>query len=80
MNERRLMEPGFYVVRMTARGIGSRLIIESRPFRIISDEEWNRISPGHTTTAREYARDNAEGWCEFIQSQHPKDDVFVIER
>lgn len=22
----------------------------------------------------------ADNWCEFIQSQHPKDDVFVIQR
>jgi hypothetical protein len=23
---------------------------------------------------------SAKDWCDFIQSQHPKDEVFVIER
>ena len=25
-------------------------------------------------------KDDAESWCDFIKSQHPKDDVFLIER
>lgn len=65
------MHPGFYVVRMPANGVGSRLIVESRPF---SKVDWVEAeSPG-------YARRQAESWCDFVQSQHPKDDVFVIER
>ncbi len=62
------MEPGFYVVRMPARGMGSRLIIESRPFRQFPD-----VREG-------YARECAEQWKLTIQHFHPKDDVFVIER
>jgi len=79
MIERYTMEPGFYVVRMPARGTGLRLMIESRPICIPEDEVWNEL-PRSRQTAREYARDTAERWRDFIQSQHPKDDVFVIER
>ena len=79
MTERRIMEPGFYVVRMPKNGAGSRLIVESRPFRIIPDEEWADLG-GAPPNARQYARSNAERWRDFVQSEHPKDDVFVIER
>ncbi|UTC29017.1 hypothetical protein MARCHEWKA_05050 [Brevundimonas phage vB_BpoS-Marchewka] len=65
------MAPGFYVVRMPKNGAGSRLIVESRPFQKIAWIETQE--PG-------WARRQAELWCDFVQSQHPKDDVFVIER
>lgn len=80
MAERRIMEPGFYVVRMPKNGAGSRLIVESRPFRIIPDDEWKEALGSDRPSARSYARSNAERWREFVQSEHPKDDVFVIER
>lgn len=53
------MHPGFYVVRLPKNGTGSRLIVESVPFK---------------------DKQGAENWCDFIQDQYPKDDVFVIER
>ncbi|USN14179.1 hypothetical protein KABACHOK_03430 [Brevundimonas phage vB_BpoS-Kabachok] len=65
------MHPGFYVVRMPKNGAGSRLIVESRPFRKIAWIEAEE--PG-------YARRQAESWRDFVQDEHPKDDVFVIER
>lgn len=68
------MTPGFYVVRMPKNGRGSRLIVESRPFRIPAN--WNNP----VETARDFARRSADNWRDFIQSQHPKDDVFVIEK
>lgn len=68
------MEPGFYVVRLPHRGIGSRLVIESRPFRIVESGD---VSPEY---AREYAQRQADIWREVVQSEHPKDEVFVIER
>jgi len=68
MAEKYTMEPGLYVVRMPARGMGSRLIVESRPFRFLPD-----IDKAWTLT-------QAENWRDFIQSQHPQDDVFVVER
>lgn len=66
---KRQMEPGFYVVRMPENGVGSRLIVESRPFLLTKN------GPD-----REYAMHQAENWRDFIQGQHPKDDVFIIER
>jgi len=65
---KRDMEPGFYVVRMPSKGTGSRLIVESRPFRIM---------PG---IDREWTLAQAESWRDYIQTEHPLDDVFVIER
>ena len=62
------MEPGFYVVRMPARASGSRLMVESRPFRVIGG------------VSKEWARQQADNWANFVQSENPKDDVFVIER
>jgi hypothetical protein len=62
------MEPGFYVVRMPKNGAGSRLMIESRPFRIIPE------------FGRDVALRQAENWKDVIQSQRPDDDVFIIER
>lgn len=53
------MNHGFYVVRMPKNGTGSRLIVESVPFK---------------------DKQGAENWRDFIQSQHPKDNVFVIEK
>ena len=59
------MKPGFYVVRRPARGSGSKLTIESICF--------------DPTRDREFAERGAHNWCGFVQSQHPKDEVFVIE-
>ena len=70
------MHPGFYVVRMPERGMGQRLIVESRPF----PKEAPEGSPPGLFTDPTWFRRQAESWCDFIQSQHPKDDVFVIER
>jgi len=45
-------------------------------------------SPARTRTAwvvesrpftGERARTDADRWCEWIRSQHPKDDVFVVD-
>lgn len=69
------MEPGFYVVRLPHRGMGSRLVIESRPFRIV--EGMADITPEY---AREYAERQADLFREVVQTEHPKDEVFVIER
>lgn len=62
------MPPGLYVVRMPDRGMGQRLIIESICFQFKEgfDPDW--------------VRQQADNWCDYIQSQHPKDDVFVIEK
>lgn len=64
------MQAGFYVVRMPARGMGSRLVVESRCFQI--NPEIEKEAPG-------WCRQRADDWCDFVQSEHPKDDVFVIE-
>lgn len=47
-----MMEPGFYVVRMPSRGMQSRLIVESRPFKI-ADNLPSGIDP------RKYAKERA---------------------
>jgi hypothetical protein len=62
-----MMEPGFYVVRSSHRGIGNRLIIESC-----------RFGP-HPSVDLEWVKLQANNWRDFIQSQHPKDDVVLIE-
>lgn len=31
-------------------------------------------------SVRLFSEESANGWCEFIKGQYPKDDVFVIER
>jgi len=59
------MKPGFYVVRIPRRGSGGKLTIESICFSTERD--------------REFAKRGAHNWCDFVQSQHPKDEVFVIE-
>lgn len=63
-----MMVPGFYVVRMSYKGTGSRLIVESRPFVPGKKANWF------------WARQQAENWCDYIQKQYPKDDVFVMKR
>lgn len=68
------MEPGFYVVRMAARGAGSRLIVESICFKVVPAFDAGEETP------REWARRHADNWRDFIAGQHPNDDVFVIER
>lgn len=65
------MAPGYYVVRMPHRGMGSRLSVESVCFRIRPEIEAE--SPG-------WCLRQADSWRDFVQSQHPKDDVFVIEK
>lgn len=67
-----MTEPGFYVGRIPARGSGSKITIESRPFRI-ADSLPSGLDP------REYARERADEWCGFIQDKNPKDSVFVFE-
>ncbi len=64
------MHPGYYVVRMPERGRGSRLIVESRPFRVLE---------GKIPDADEYAKRNAQLWASGVQEEHPKDHVFVIK-
>ena len=74
------MEPGYYVVRRPSRGSGTRLHIESRPFVILSEEVWREEGiEADRYTPRRYAYDNAERWRDFVQFQHPKDYVFIIE-
>jgi hypothetical protein len=68
------MEPGFYVVRVPAKGPGTRLIVESVCFPIRPVKGLNEAE------SLEWVKNQANGWCEFIQGRHPKDDVFVIER
>lgn len=68
---KRTMHPGLYVVRMPDRGMGARLHIESICFQ---------FHPDKPHIKDEWVRDQAQRWADFIQSQHPKDDVFVIER
>jgi hypothetical protein len=64
------MDSGFYVVRMPKRGIGSRLMIESICFK---------KHPKDPTISDAWVRQQADSWCDFVQGQHPKDDVFVME-
>lgn len=63
-----MMLPGLYVVRVPHNGSGSRLIVESRPFQKKEgfSDDW--------------VRNQADNWRDFIQSEHPRDEVFVIER
>lgn len=60
------MQPGLYVARTPRRSRSNRVMIESIAFQ---------RQPGDPGEA---LRD-VTNWCEFIQSQHPKDEVFVIE-
>ena len=69
---RRTLSPGFYAVRIPARGTGTRLTVESVPFAIRDDV--------HGVEARERALVSATNWAEFMGEQHPGDAVFVIER
>jgi len=66
------MAPGFYVVRQAVPGAGTRMIVESVPFAIRPDIDGD--------DARLRARMSAENWRDYIQGQHPRDLVFVIER
>jgi hypothetical protein len=66
------MIPAFYVVRQTGRSLTQRLIVESVPFEIRADLFGD--------DARERARAEADRWMDFVQGQHPKDEVFVIEK
>jgi hypothetical protein len=62
------MPPGFYVLRLPVRGSGSRLYVESRCFPILPD------------VPREWSRRQADYWRDYISSEHPDDEVFVVER
>lgn len=62
---------------MPQHGAGSRLIIESRPF---PKEPPPDARPGLFEGDPDWFRRQAESWADFIRVQHPKDDVFVIER
>lgn len=76
-----MMPPGFYVVRMPHSGAGSRLMVESRVFQPFTEVPTEgALSTLSLENLNERVRSMAEGWADFIQQQHPKDDVFVIER
>lgn len=68
------MIPGLYVVRVPAKGPGTRLIVESVCFQL------KPVKGLDEAQSLEWVKDKANDWCEFIQGQHPADDVFVIER
>ena len=69
-----MMAPGLYIARLPIRGTGSRLIIESVCFAF-------RSVPGlNEEESRDWVRNKADTWRQHVQEQHPKDDVFVIER
>jgi hypothetical protein len=63
-----LLQPGLYVVRLPHGAKSKKLIVESVCFR---------KKPGLPDDTAELM---AEGWRDFVQSEHPKDDVFVIEK
>lgn len=65
------VEEGFLVLRQTARG-GNTLIVSSKLFKPRPDIDGD--------DARKRARASADGWADFIRSEHPRDDVFVVER
>lgn len=64
------MQSGYYVGRRpTKRRSNKFVILESRPFVARSDsddDQWR-------------ARQSAWSWGEFIQKEHPKDEVFVFQ-
>lgn len=63
-----MYHPGFYVLRVPARSMSNHALVESRPFQ--QNEDW----------PDGYARKMADDWRDYIQSEHPKDLVFVVER
>lgn len=58
------MKPGLYVARVPARSRSNRVIIESVCFQEDPNGEHDRA---------------AARWQSFIQSEHPKDQVFIME-
>lgn len=64
------MHEGLYVARRAGKRRSNKFVmIESRLFQARSesdDDQWRM-------------RRDATHWAEFIQKEHPKDDVFVIE-
>lgn len=64
------MHKGYYVGRKPCNSQSERfVIVESRPFEPCSDSEDDQWR----------ARRDALSWGLFIQSAHPKDDVFIFQ-
>jgi hypothetical protein len=61
------MIPGFYVMRRAH--LGKRLMLESRCFKPMPEKN----------ISLEWTKDQAESWADYVRSEHPKDDVFVME-
>jgi hypothetical protein len=59
------MLPGLYVVRRTRSHRSRYLIVESRRFDLVEGAAHPLLS--------------VDSWRDFVASEHPKDDVFVIE-
>ena len=64
-------KPGVYVARIPRRSVTNKMIIESICFS---------LPENRPDITRDWVRLQAESWCDFVKSQHPKDDVFLIER
>lgn len=63
------MQPGYYVGRRPNKSRSHNIIIESRMFGARSesdDDQWRM-------------RRDVTHWAEFIQTEHPKDDVFIFQ-
>ena len=63
----RKQHPGLYVGRRPARSRSNRIIIESIAF--VDGPKGDR----------EWTKQKAQNWADYIQSQYPKDCVFVFE-
>jgi hypothetical protein len=61
------MTPGFIIIRIPNKG--SSWIVESRVFRT-DDPKFDR----------DWVLDRAKSWRDLIQGQHPKDEVFIVEK
>jgi hypothetical protein len=59
--------PGYYVMRRAASG--TRFMLESRCFKPMREEG----------VPVEWTKTQADQWAEFVQSEHPNDDVFVMQ-
>lgn len=67
------MKPGLYVARQSHRSRTNRIQIESICF------DFDKVGGPNSRLTEEWVRHQAQSWCGWIKSQHPKDDVFVIE-
>ena len=69
-----MLVPGLYVVRKSHHRPTSQrtnLILESRVFA---------FEPNNPKIDDEWVWRRARGWRDWIKSEYPKDDVFIIER